>query len=566
MRWNSILMVAMVMMIPAAYAELSVVKQAPLQVEAGQSFYVTYQVSNTYNRALDVFVVDNTTDGASGVDIACMALQLPASTSGVLDLRQSNVNLPIVFYEPGVYEIEATHMHFMNPDLGIVDEVVSESLTIEVTGKPVPGNRSIQQVFLCDEQQQQQQQQQQEQKEQQPSKEEVEQQIAKEEQARQEAQQEMQERYEQQTDAQKKTAAAQQNSHQDTSATKQALQKEQERRLAQEEAFKEALESTEEYASHQDKVFDQKEVETSTNSTGDFTYNYTDPQSGEQHSLQGKMENGSVTEMLDTKNFTEQEEYQQLEQMLQDQGFQPSQQPQLGQAGEVTQEFVNPQTGEKAELREDEELEVSLTDAQLLKLIQTYPSANNDDLREHIEDWGNYSLRFDAKGAHFMHPELKKPVLFNVTTGEVLDRPDFGGFPAWSLVVLLIVGVGLVILYLRKEPKEQEHPQPLRDIRKESMEYLDRALALFEQGKHKDAYSHLSLGIRHFYSCTYGTGSALTERSLRRLLETKGLKRSEILKAMEISRLVEYARYGSEKETFLKFHQKSVDIIMQNDR
>lgn len=581
----------------SAFGEIEVTKKVIGGSIQGQKINIAYDLTNTFSSPVEVFISDMNiiTDENYGYNLECAHVTLPAGATGTLDFVRSGVDFDFRIKENGTFDLGAVTIQFENPDLGIVEKLKSDNLQIIVEASNIDTSDvriDIPSYNYCDNSQQQQKQQQQSQMKNQQSKEDAQkeaEQQAKEQQANQE---QMQEQYDQQSKMDKKVEQAQQNSMQDSRATKDAMQKEAARKAAAEQQMQQQLENSEDFQKQDQQMKESgyepvnKEVNSKagSNSTGDFEYEYKNKETGETATVSGNIDNGSVSDMQNTKDIKENSDYQSLRDELQKKGFMPEGEPQIKNkdpkkdSGEgeqkFEQKFTNPTTGETAEIEGDinkdgskpNNVQANYDSVELLSKIAENPTNFNRELMRELATRNKSlnSLRISQKANET--PRLvngnetiisnKEGIKFDELDGALLERPKFYNPFNWWIVLFFLMGLlGFGVFAYMNRPVVNNN-EPIKAIikkvnfRKVAKKMLSKAKQKFENGDKKEAYVISAEAVRFYHSYKSGIGTELTNTQLLKLLKRQGLSADLEKKVLDLCGLVGFAKYKPNKEDF----------------
>ncbi len=314
----------------------------------------------------------------------------------------------------------------------------------------------------------------------------------------------------QQSPQQPSTSQKLQNSQmvQDSSALKQEMQQQLEEQQSMRDEFQKQLAQDPAFQQAHQELLSQGynltggEIQPTANDTGDFSLDYQNP-NGDQASLEGRMEDGEVKDLQETSNMNEQEaldslrsdeRFQQYDQQLQDQGFQPS--------------------GTDISQRGDE-----------LDVQVQYQNAKNDTA-------------------------LIKAGIYNQTVESVeLEKETNRSW--WWLIPLAFAGLAAVLLLARKKgedaPKAEEVPF---DHRKAALVMLGDAEACFGKKEFKDAYGKAAQAIRLYLGYENGLEKELTNDEIVSFLRGRKLPYKEVKKCFDLCSLVEFAKYEANRRDF----------------
>jgi hypothetical protein len=140
---RQISLVLLVLMLPAAAAELTVTKGVmDDQVEAGETIEVYLDFNNAYDEDIVVSIVDENTIDGSGVIIECLEALVPAG-------RESRIPYtPITAYSTGNFTLGSAEVSYTEPG-GATKSISSGEVEVHVTGDAIQGTRSVTKTYRC---------------------------------------------------------------------------------------------------------------------------------------------------------------------------------------------------------------------------------------------------------------------------------------------------------------------------------------------------------------------------------------------------------------------------------
>jgi hypothetical protein len=597
-------LVILVFLSVISFADITIVKKTDKSnYNLGENIKVLYEITNPFPNDIDVILTNkNIINDNYGYDLQCLRFKIPANGKGILDLEQSEIKINFYAIEEGTHTLESAKLLFHNPDLDIVDEVVSNTVSFEIKDSDYDVSsipREIEVINLCSEEEQQQQQQQQEQKENQPSKEETQQKKQQEQEKLEQQQKEMQDQYNQQSQTQKNLQNAQQSSNQNTRATKEAFEKQRQRNDEQRQQLKQQIENSSEFKemneNMQNEGFEQTDSNFTAmnNDTGDFNYEYKNPETGEKNQMQGSMDEGEIKELKNSQDIKNNEDYQNMKQKLEQQGFKEQDKFNMNKES-FSSEFHNPQTGEKRDVTGEydkhkiENIKSEYrSNKELIEKIMNNNNTNNQILKDKLNEIYNNSIPEDAMQIT-QHPNspaqinsiknqttLKEPIKFNETTGELLEKPNFEEDKKWKKWLIIFIGLsllvvsGLVYWYRKKKAEEllnKNVGMPVKkpvNYKKEALKFLKQAEEQYESGNKKKGYELASYAVRFFNSYKLGYACEITAYKLVNILKEKGLEYEVLQETFNLCALVEFAKYTPNKKDFNLIIKNAKEIIIK---
>lgn len=303
---------------------------------------------------------------------------------------------------------------------------------------------------------------------------------------------------------------------QDSSALKEQIQNQIKEQEQQDQAFQENLRNNPAFQEHHQDLLNQgynltgKQFDSLSNDTGSFNYTYQN-QNGQQATLQGKMQEGEITEIQQQtaedrqemlENLNNSKQFQEFQQQLQSEGY-----------NQTDRSFQ--QQGNKT------------------SLDITYKNKDNETAVIHAEFENN----------KLTSVELKK------------EDP----FP-FALLILpfIIIGFFLFIWLYMKKRKQQRHnkesrpiipPKPF-DYKAEAKRLLEQAKNYYQHKRYKDAYGTAGQALRLYLRYEYGLNRELTNDEVLRYLRTQKKPYQDIKQCFSLCSLVEFAKYHANNHDF----------------
>ncbi len=128
--------------------------------------------------------------------------------------------------------------------------------------------------------------------------------------------------------------------------------------------------------------------------------------------------------------------------------------------------------------------------------------------------------------------------------------------------ILWIAALSLATYLLSRKKQEQpEIKQEPTDYKKEAFKILEKAKALFKDGRSKDAYGKAAESIRFYYSYRIGSKTEITNSELIKLLKKKGIPYTETQQCLNLCSMVEFAKYKANRKDFDRIISSAEKII-----
>jgi hypothetical protein len=489
------LVLLLLIALPVYAAELKVEKILETKdPKVGEEVLIVLKFSNPFGQQVGVKIVDKNILGNNGLDIQCLEYNVPADEETFVGYEA------ITPFQEGSFTLDKAEVTYTNPETGKEEKVSSDELKVRVKEGTQSGmKQEVTTIYQCNgmnmrstsyssSSQQQ-------------------------SQSMEEQMKKLQEQLSQQSQMQQKQQQMQNNQlNQDASALKQQMQQQMQEMQKLQEEFGNNLGKNEELYKEHQKMMEQGYQQTNsnldpTNSTsGNFEINYE--KDGEQASIEGSMENNEIKEMQtympeDVDKAMELLEnntrFDKMEQDLFKEGFTRGM-PELSKEGNMTMLNVPYEDGNET--------------AAIKAVIE------EEDVKEVVleRDRKNYAL----------------PIIF------------------------AILAVVLVYLAYKKYFKKEEEAEEVKkiekpiDYRKEAMKILDNARRLFAAGKKKDAYGKAAKSVRFYYTHKIGTGKEITNSELIKELRKNKITYADTQKCLNLTSLVEFAKYHANKKDFDK--------------
>ncbi len=305
---------------------------------------------------------------------------------------------------------------------------------------------------------------------------------------------------------------------QDSSALKEQMQEQLKQQDEMERQFRDELSGNEQLKKARqdlkDKGYSLKEssISPSGNMSGDFSYEY-EKQDGKKASIEGSMENGTITDMKKQTDEMRQDILQQLEQ---DEDF--------------------------------KRLEKGLKDENMSRQSPEFYEENNESF-----------VRMDYKSKDNRTASIKARVV-NGTVEDVElveDGKEDDGMLR-DLILLLLAAAASYILYRRyfsngkKDINMDRSPAPARpkDYRKDARSMLDMSRKMFDRGEMKEAYATAAGALRYYLRHRDGLSGEMTNDGIISHLRKQRKGYTNAKECFDLCSLVEFARYKANRKDF----------------
>jgi len=317
--------------------------------------------------------------------------------------------------------------------------------------------------------------------------------------------------------------------NQNTNALKQEMENQLQKQKEMEKEFQKNLANNNEFQKQHQSLLNsgynltKASFNVENNNTGSFELTYQ--KQNETVSMKGKMDNGTLKNMM---VLTEEDKQKMFSELQKNKQFQEYNQQLIKQGFNQT----NP----------------SFTQISQNYTKITVPYSNQNEQKEITADFINGTIK-------------------NVYFEDDNDRTNIW----WFLLLIPIFGIIIWMFYkkLSKKPKkiietkkDQLKIEKPIDYLKEAKNMLEQAKKLFDEKKEKDAYEKVSQAIRLYFSYDIGLRKEMTNSDLlSHLKKSKKNIYSEIKKCLDLCTLVEFAKYKPNKEDFKKIIQIAQKII-----
>ena len=128
--------------------------------------------------------------------------------------------------------------------------------------------------------------------------------------------------------------------------------------------------------------------------------------------------------------------------------------------------------------------------------------------------------------------------------------------------LLLIIGYLMYLKFIKKEKIENIIiKQKLINYKKEAKNILEKAKKLFNDGREKEAYGKAGEAIRFYFSHKLGLQKELTNYELIKKLKKDNMEFKDVQTGINLSSLVEFAKYETNKKDFNEVIDTAEKII-----
>jgi len=314
---------------------------------------------------------------------------------------------------------------------------------------------------------------------------------------------------------------------QDSSALKKQMQDQLKQQQEMKDEFQKQLASNKDFQKeHQEMInkgfnLTSADVNPTSNNTGDFKLNY-EKSNGEQASLQGMMNNGSMQNIRkDTpetreamkKSLEENPDFKKYEDELKKQGY--------------------------------ERKDISMTQEENKTNVQVnYLNKNNETATISAE----------------MENNTVDKVELNLNN--VSKTNNF-----WTWLILVVIGVLIYFIYVKRKkkvlakPSVEKKPKKPFDYLKESNKLIAEGKDLFENKEFKDAYGKIGQAIRLYLSYKYKLEKEITSDELLSFLRKNNKTIPGLNDCFDTCSLVEFAKYKANKTDFDKIVKTAEKIV-----
>lgn len=147
---------------------------------------------------------------------------------------------------------------------------------------------------------------------------------------------------------------------------------------------------------------------------------------------------------------------------------------------------------------------------------------------------------------------------------------DFFWFLVFGMIIITIAITfnrvrEWVLSHIQKKNEKTvpvlEKPNKEIDYRKEAQNMIEQAKKLFSQGEKKDAYAKAAEAIRFYYSHKMNIKTELTNMKLVELLKKQKVSYERTQKCLNLTMLVEFAKYTANKKDFDEIIRLATKII-----
>ena len=309
-----------------------------------------------------------------------------------------------------------------------------------------------------------------------------------------------------------------------------------------EEQFRDELAENEDFEQINQELLDEgfqqtdSTINAESKDTGNFTVDYQN-EDGEWGSLEGRMENGEITEIQkQTQPMQEEllnslkssERFQELDQQLSDDGFVQTETQFQGKTDVGKQDQGN--STEQNNLLEQN---------------------SSEEITSKLENMNQSSLEQETQvSVQYENPETNATAsitgVFNEEELEdiILNRSDSPfEFLWWVIPLLGVIGFIIYLVYRKYHNKnEKEIVDESFNYKKEARELITKAQYNFKQGKYKNAFSDGSSAIKLLLSYQLQLNKEITNKELLAHIDWRSPNFMKISEALGTASLIEFAK------------------------
>jgi len=317
--------------------------------------------------------------------------------------------------------------------------------------------------------------------------------------------------------------------NQDSQALKEQMQQQMQQQQAEKKEFEQSVKENTEVQEMQEELQNQgynitdEQFNNENNNTGDFNFSYQNDEE-ETANIEGRMENGEITEL---QKQTAEDRQQMMDILNQSQQFQDFQE-------QLNSEGFN-------------QTNISF-------------NQNGNDTTVEIE-YKNEKNETAMIQAEFEDEELKE-----VRLEKQEDLPWYILFLA-ILIPISIISLYLYRKYILKKQVDTSKQKPIIskpfDYRNEAYRLLNDAKKDYKQGLYKDAYGKAGQSLRLFLSYYHGVKDEMTNVEMIRYLKKLKKPHDHIKQCLDLCSLVEFAKYAENESDFSKIIQVTSEVISQ---
>lgn len=507
--------ILLLMLVPNACCQLSVEKiLLNKDVDVGGTASIALNITNPYSQPVTVKIKDKSVLGGNGLDIQCFEASIPP---GGGTIRYEDITP----FTEGEFTLEAAEITYQNPDSG--KEESSRSNTLKVSVKESKDQTQTQRqgittIYRCDNMNMQS--------------------TSYTSQGGSSSfqvniggslSQQMDDLFNQvqPKSMQDRLNQMQQRMGQDTQALKQQMQNQMADQKQMEQAFQEAVEKSREFKGMQEELKKQgyehagNRMMPETENTGDFEYSYK--KDNETDTIKGKMKDGKIKELTQwgsrqqkqlEESLMNNPDFQNLDQQLQSQGYQPKQ-------GQIS-----------------------------------IPSQNKSE----------FTIQYEKKQNK---ANITGTINLNGTIEEIkIQKEEDEKSNTWWLIILLLALLALAY-YLWKKRKTKEEIVSDEPVFKPNVDYLtnarqmlEEAQRLFNGGEEVMAYAKVSEAVRYYFRHELNHPEDFTDNELIKKLEKKKHKSAKKAgECLNLCGLVKFAKYQTNKKDFQEIVELAKKIL-----
>ncbi|PXF60479.1 MAG: hypothetical protein C4B59_09405 [Candidatus Methanogaster sp.] len=481
-------------------------------IEVGYDVTIMIQFTNPFGKEIPVRIVDKNIFGDNGIDIQCLERTLPSQKEITLAYD------PIKPYAPGTYKLEAASVTYTNPETGKEETARSNELDIVVNGTAAQGQaQGITTIYECGGQ-------------------------SMRSTSYTSSGGSMNVRIGGSTGSSMdgSTGAGNQQKgdpgdrvrnnqlNQNTGALKEEMQQEMQKQEQMKKEFQKQLSENPEFQQKHQELMDKgynltnTSVNPASNNTGDFELGYQGSD-GSTARLTGRMQNGSMKEMM---SHTSEDEGAMLQRLEQNLTFQ----------------------------RLDEQLRDGGFERGSAAFDQL--SQNHTKITIPYEDEDGEKREIDAD-------------YINGTIRDVgvVGEQERGGYPWWILLSILILTVVGWFVYGRYSNREVAvDVPPLQNPAKVDYVAISRAMIgdarnLFERGEEKEAYKKVSQAVRSYVSYKFGANVEITAVEAVHLLKRMDQDFRMVKECLNRCGSVEFAKLQPGRADFERVVEIAEEVV-----
>lgn len=506
MKKSSIIIIFLCLLIlfsgTASAKQLTVKKVIPnTDIKTGDSVSISLEFDNPFNKSIPVTIQDNNVLGNNGLEIQCYEFTLSDKPhSGI------SYDLPIQAYSTGDFTLDPVTVTYANPETGTQESVGSEPVKISINqGSSTGQQQGITKIYSCGG---------------------VSMQSTSissssstsisissgNQQARQNNPQPI------------PSPENIQQSAQDMQNIKQEMERQQQEQQKMERELKERIENNNDFQKMKDELSKQgyaptaQEIKPESNDTGNFDYSFK--KGDESANISGRMNAGKMENIQ--KQSTE--DIKKLMQYIE---------------SNETFRQMNKTLSEKG-------YNLSAKNIDLKTNISKFEYSYHDGLGKNASITGNVTNAGEIKDIMLKEPEPS--------------------FPYWILALLLVPLLGI---YLFNKFRNKEKPvEPMRenifiDPKEKALLMLEKAVDMFNNERHKEAYVEVSNALRFYFKGTAGIDELTSEEILRNIRRSKDEEYlQDVRECFMLCDLVKFAKYEPNMRDFNRVVEYARSIIV----